>query len=471
MPTAEQTAGLARALGIYDKAARERIFGAGTNRIVPARDGYRVSLPLFTDQSNDTVAVDDMTFRARPEGQRWLFDKLTLPRIAVLKAAHGSTPIATVTLDTTGLDYKATIDPSHASEGTVSATADGGKMLVDTKDPSTGKLVHVVLEGGRFDDHITVGVAVDGRLDQTQTVALNNLKVTVEGQPGMLAAGQIGVGGKVGQFSPERLEALQGIIDAANAANGAASKTPTLDGSSGRPALTPAQQDIFLRLLDVYGKTFKSFELTESITDFVFTDAVGGRVRLGKLSLATTFAASDGKLDAKQAIELRDFSMGPNKVSAAFAGLVPRRMTALLHFGGASTDALAATLKRALDSPDAARAMLLQMLADTPVHAAIDALSFDLGPASFDLTASVDVHDLDLANANYAGDLKLTGAAALQAVLAASTDPRLSKDAVRALLFAKGLGKPDGEAIAWHVEVRHGRASVNGTDLLTLLPR
>ena len=64
-----------------------------------------------------------------------------------------------------------------------------------------------------------------------------------------------------------------------------------------------------------------------------------------------------------------------------------------------------------------------------------------------------------------------TGVAALQAALATSTDPRPSQDGVRALLFAKGLGKPDGDAISWHVEVRRRRVFANGTDLQGLPPR
>lgn len=469
--TPEQTESLAHALSIYGKPARERTFGAGTNRIVPEADGYRVSVPIYADQPHSRVAVDDMTMRARLDGQRWSFDELRLPRIAVIAPLRGSTPAATVTLDTKGLDYRATIDPSHASEGTVSATADGGRMVVDTADSTTGKLVRFVLEGGRFDERQTAGVATNGRLDQASTMALDNLKITIEGAPGTFTVGQVGVGIRLGQYSPDRLEDLEGIAEAADAANDTARKTPTLDGSSGRPTLTPAQRDALFRMLDGFSETLKSLEMTQDWSDVALTDPVAGRIRLGKLSLATKLAAVDGKLDARQAIELRDFSMAPDKVPPAFAALVPHRVTAIAHLGGASTGALAATLKRALDTPDAARGMLLKLLADSPVHAAIDALSFDLGPASFDMTAAVDVRDFGLADANYAGDIKVTGVAALQAVLAASTDPRLSEDGVRALLFAKGLGKPDGDAVLWHVEMRHRRVFVNGTDMQTLLPR
>ena len=72
------------------------------------------------------------------------------------------------------------------------------------------------------------------------TMALNDLKVTLVGQPGAFTIGRVGVGIRLGQYSPDRLEALQAITEAANAANETARKTPTSDGSSGKPTLTPA---------------------------------------------------------------------------------------------------------------------------------------------------------------------------------------------------------------------------------------
>ena len=106
-------------------------------------------------------------------------------------------------------------------------------------------------------------------------------------------------------------------------------------------------------MFDALGEAMKSFELTEDVTDLTVAEPTTGRVRICRFSSATTVAAVDGKLDARRTVESRDFSMVPDRVPAAFTGLVSHRITAILHLGGASTDAFAAAVKRSLDSPTA----------------------------------------------------------------------------------------------------------------------
>ena len=109
----------------------------------------------------------------------------------------------------------------------------------------------------------------------------------------------------------------------------------------------------------------------------------------------------------------------------------------------------------------------MAMLGKGPIHVGLDQLAFDLGPATFEANGAYDIVSPTPAANSGTADIKATNLDDLMKVL--STDEQ-TKPGVAAIIFLKGIGKQDGNAISWHVEYKDSHILVNGTDMSQLIP-
>ena len=481
--TPEQTTSLAHALGVYDEATIVNLFGPGSDRVTPEGDHYVVKVPLGQGRPDSMMSGDDVTYHAKPlDGDRWSLDSLTLPATIILGSKDAKDPLK-VDLNTTGLDYKATIDPANATPGTVDlamatmhAHVTGNEPAQPGKPPQP---IDVTVDSGKLDDHGTTSAATDGQVDQATTFTLADIAVAIAGnRPVNIKMSRFSGDMKVGGLSPEQSRAFAAKLadvrrDAAKVAPPPApiaGVTPPTPTEPVTPTTTPEQRAAYKELVGIARELLTSLSLNQEADDLMVTGSNGQNVRMSKLVLATEGSAPGGKLDAKESVTMEGLVV-PGLPPGVIASLVPHRVVLVPHVTGVPTEDLAALFTQMIDNPNADPSTLAPtgtaMLAKGPIHVGLDQLSFDMGPATFEANGAYDiVSDTTSANTGFA-DIKATGLDDLMRVL--STDEQ-TKPGVAAIIFLKGIGKQDGNAMTWHVGYKDAHVTVNGTDMSQLIP-
>ena len=214
---------------------------------------------------------------------------------------------------------------------------------------------------------------------------------------------------------------------------------------------------------------FTSLAQTVEVDDVNFTGD-GQTVTMSKLAVATEGSAPGGKLDAKETISMEGL-VAPGLPPGVIASLVPHRVVMAPHVTGVPMDDVAAMITQMLDNPDSDPSSLapsgMAMLAKGPIRVAMDQLAFDMGPATFEANGGYDITSPDPTANSGVADIKATNLDDLMKVLA--TD-ETTKPGVAAIIFMKGIGKQDGNAVTWHVDYKGGHMLVNGTDMSQLIP-
>ncbi len=479
--TTEQTTSLAHALGVYDEATVTRLFGPGSDRVTPEGDHYVVKMPLDQGRSETMVSGDDVTYHAKAlDGGRWQLDALTLPATFIIGPKGAKDPIK-VELNTTGLDYKATIDPANATPSaadvalaTMHAHLTGSGAAQPGKPPEP---LDITLDSGKLDDHATTSAAIDGRVDQATTFSLADLAAVVAGtKPVNFKVGKLSGDMKIAGLSPERSRAFATKLAEVQREAAKAAPTPapiagvTPPVEAAKPTTTPEQRAAYKELIAIGRDLLTSVTLNEEADGVTITGSDGRNIQMAKLSLLTEGSAPGGKLDAKESITMEGLVV-PGLPPGPIAGLIPRHVVMVPHVTGIPTDDLAALANQMLDNPNADPSTLapagMAMLAKGPIHVGLDQLAFDLGPATFEADGAYDIVSPTPTANNGSADIKATNLDDLMKVL--STDEQ-TKPGVAAIIFLKGIGKQDGNAVTWHVDYKDSHILVNGTDMSQLIP-
>jgi hypothetical protein len=193
---------------------------------------------------------------------------------------------------------------------------------------------------------------------------------------------------------------------------------------------------------------------------FTLGDKTPGKI--GPSHLSADFTANNDRLTVSTGMAIDGLDIGavaPNGLK----DLVPHHIVLRERASDVPIKGLVTLLHHA-GAPDADRNAVrqeaLQYIANSGAVFTIDALDFDAGPLRFhgtgrlftppDGQVGVQLH------------LRATG---LDALLAQSqTNPSL-RQITPALFMAKGMGRPDGDALVWDVAVNHGALTVNGIPL------
>ena len=229
-------------------------------------------------------------------------------------------------------------------------------------------------------------------------------------------------------------------------------------------AARPAARALLASLRNLLGGYEQQFTMQQ-----IKFDAGGHSGSLANAAMGVGGGAPDGKLDFHMTMAL-DGPDSPEIPPGIIHDYLPRHLAFKPHISGVPSQDLADLISRAIDSngsdDDELTQMAIGLLAKGPLSVGLDDLSLDMGPGSLKGSGAVQVSSPTDFVAQAA--LRLTGYDAL--MHDAAIRPEL-KPAGPVMIFLKGIGKQEGDAIVWNISFQDKTLLVNGTDLSSMIPK
>jgi hypothetical protein len=247
----------------------------------------------------------------------------------------------------------------------------------------------------------------------------------------------------------------------------AAGKAPKTDDDP-KPPVPEEARPLLHAMLDSVRNLLGGYDQEFTMKQIKF-DAGGHSGSLANLMLGVGGGAPGGKLDLHMALAM-DGLDSPEIPPGTIHDYLPRHFSLKPRVSGVPTADVADLINHAIDSDgtdnDELTGMAMGLLAKGPLTVGIDDLSLDMGPGKLTGSGSVAVSS----PVDYVAQavLKLTGFDALLAD--ANTRPEL-KQAAPVMIFLKGIGKQEGNAIVWNISFQDKKLLVNGTDLSSMVPK
>ncbi len=230
---------------------------------------------------------------------------------------------------------------------------------------------------------------------------------------------------------------------------------------------TPEQRAALHALLESVTDAFSRAEGRQELTGlhFAMGDMAGD---LARAELGSIIGAPGGNAELRLRIAAEGLE-SPMIPPGGIRELVPRRVVISPRVSGVPKQTLVEFLAHAIDligDPDADLAdEAMQLLADNPVTIGIDELLVELGAAKLGGTGQLQV--ASATDVTGAAELRMTGLDPLIRLLGQLPETRA---AVPFAVMLKGIGKAEGSETVWRIAYSEGKATVNGTDLSTLVP-
>ncbi len=425
---------------------------------------YRIRIPLPGLTAPPNAAIDAVA-TLLPTGI-WDVTSLTLP-------AAGSMPA--------DLDAPGTLSFSIARQ------AMHGKLdpALSRPSPFAGELGGISVRtdnAGRHSDQTIERYGFEGTLsgDADRKLALQsqgsavNWRVGTRDAAGIVSNSRIkSVAGSLGIEGLDRTQAARLIAAGRSAAMqmqverpasptassaappGTVPRTP----SAASAGLSPALRARLRAMVDASVGLLTRLDLEESLQDIQVEGSGANQGTIGRMRIALNTQARNDRLSARFDMTINDLTL--HAVPTDLAGYLPNHIDIKPSVSGVPIDRLIRLLREATaaDPPDQAtlQAEAIALLIEPGARAGIESLSFDLGPLRMegsarlqrrtDGSAGLDVH------------LVATGLDAL--VGAAQGNARVQPILPMAFL-AKGLARPQGDALVWDIALADGTVTVNG---------
>ena len=427
-------------------------------RITGEGDHYRMTWPI--PGLDDPGAGAAVTAAVRPlDGGRWAIDGIMLPPTASLTMtlpdtgdpATGGPQKATFAVG--HQDSQALIDPAlagpstlHLDLGNVAITTDGAKR-------------HQEQRIGRYLVETSLKPARNDRLDAVMDATIEEFETASRADSGPAVAVGAQKAHAVGRIDGLRRDRTGGIIAAM--AGFLRALPPDVVQKHGRDDLPPPARAQLHALIEALPDLLNGVRLDETVDGLQVEVAGIGGLALHRLLLGFGGEAPGGNLRAWAALGL-DGLESPS-LPPTLAAYLPHHLELRPSLSGIRTEDLA---KLALDasepdlgddrlSPDIAA-----IFAHGPVEIAMEALSFDLGPAKVEGLGKLVVAAAD----SWRGEARLSATGFDDLTAQARKDPAL-KQALPVLMMLGGLAKPDGDRKVWDIASDGTAMTVNGLDL------
>ena len=430
--------------------------------VLPDGDGFRLRVESPTMLDANVPHGSALTFKAtRTADGMWALDDLTLPSPLVITlpttppptvpgpSVQGPTPTAptVLRLNTTQTIYRGLFDPTLTRPSHFETASEGTKSQSGVADASVG-------HSASSSDWTPTG---DGRLNvisHSSAEAVHERFMQPNGTPAEWGWTHSDSTSRISGLSPSQ---LRSVIQTISQIAAQAQKAPQ----------TPPGREQALAVFD------SLFGVADSMT--MEGDMSGLARRRQTVALAAddvhssaAMASVDGRPHVQTRIALQGLDVA-SLAPGALHELMPRDITLAMGVGGVPKELLRQFLSASFDFPAGpagqdARNQALARLTASGVDYAIDELAFNLGetalrgqgrmhwtgPNQITATADIEATDLD----------KLTARA--------STEPQLTQ-MLPILILARGMAKPDGDKLRWHIEMANNVLLVNGTDLRALM--
>jgi hypothetical protein len=406
---------------------------------------YLVRLPLRGFSTPANAAIDAV---ARPlDGGIFDISSLTFPASGTVASALPGLGINEVTYSIGVQTISAHLDPTFAQPSSFTANLGDFRLRSEQAETHSEQVVdHYHVSG-------TLTSEPSGGLGFSTAAKATNWHLKAHRPDGVDTDGLVRAAS--GHFSIDGLDRLQGtrLLGAIHGLMaGAPSPVP------GQPPLPFSQTQALRDVVDAASGLLNSLQAAETLEDIHFAvgSATSGTVR--RVQVEMTGEAAAGRVNARMDIGMDDPVI--SSVSAETAALVPRHIAIKSALRNVQAGPLIALLRAATaqdSDPAAVRAQLIALLRDPPSRFGIESLAFDSGVLG--VTGSLRV--LPRVDGQIGADIHLS-ATGMDALLVQAQGNPAMQQALPMILIAKGLGRPEGDAMIWDITVGGGPITVNG---------
>ena len=440
-------------------------------QVTPAGDHYLLTAPA--PGAAPVQGSPKMTANAKPaDGGRWTLNDIhiqtpatfTVNRLAAA-AADGkavATVPTTVTLDYATQEGGGTWDPNFKTASVINSVSTGTRMVIE----SAGMQQVTTVE--RSNAAFTLRPAGDDRVDADVDVTMTGWALATKGAAAasdqalvQLAARQLKVQIGLAGVSRERGAQLIPALAQLGPPPGAtpdAVPNATPNATPGTKA--PPRPEAVRALMQVMQGLASEATVTEVLDGFSVSGAAANFVA-NQLRFGLDVKADGGFAGGGMDVGLDGLAL-PGMGLDAFADLLPHKIALRPVVSHVPTQEVLQLLQTAIETPDSRPSpeQVSALFSHGGLKAGLESFALDLGGASFAGTASVD---LPTPNA-FSGTAQVT-AMNLDGLLAkVQANPALAQ-AVPAIVFAKGVGRAEGDKMVWDVQFGPGKLLVNGVDL------
>ena len=422
-------------------------------------DHYRIEIPVEHRWKGGGVGGDSIGANLIPLGQgRWRVADGALPRHLEFSVDHPPPGVASLTAMTMKVgSFSGVIDTTLATPT---------RLDFHIADEHLAGVGPGMSSGGHLDaadGSLLVTPAADGRVTLLNTSSMRGLHTTS-------VAGKLKTSSDVASASGSlridnlSLPALRAAIRAITTLAGLPNPAP---GTSGGTGTDPGvRKELHTLIADLAGgATSISMQSSESGIAIQGAGPVQGTI--GHVGFGMRLRERDGSvaLAVRFALDKPSFpAIAPAGILARF---MPSRVVLRPRLAGIDAAALRRTLDAAVDSPEpnALPGLAMAVLDGHPATVAIDSLLIDTGPARITGHGTLTVRGPGEAQGS--ATLRATGIDAAMKEL--SADPE-GQQALGMLVFLKGLAKPEGDALVWHLVFDGQKLLVNGNDVSAMAP-
>lgn len=432
-------------------------------RIVAQGDLLLLDVPFGGDIGQGAAAVSPgaVSVKLKPlEGGRYSVEDARITSPLSLRATDGPKGAPTaMSMAIAEQTTRGIIDPNFATTSSLTTKFGGYVVTVDTPNGRQSSTINTATS------HQVWQPAGDGRVNATGESVLEGYSTSdtmPDGTPTRLTVERVRVSAGADKFDFARLGfVLRSGLELTGVSSGGATKLPA-DG-----ALTPQQKVNLRQLIGELGALFESVR-SEQVWENARLQMGPNGGSLRKLAMGFSMGAPKGMIEARFPIAVEGFD-SPQIPPGPLRDVLPRSVSLTPRVSGVSKAALMTLLTDAVDAaPDTSG---LEQAADTLLAAGsaafgIDDLAFDIGPMK--VTGSGELLVGPAREVTGEAEIRATGLDAL--IRRANATPDL-KAAAPVLIFLKGIGRQDGQAMVWAITYADKELMVNDTNISDMMPQ
>ncbi|MGD0103453.1 MAG: hypothetical protein ABSC06_05380 [Rhodopila sp.] len=417
---------------------------------------YHVRIPLKGLAAPVDAALEAVV---RPLGGGvWYVSSMTFPAAGTIDPSAPAGGISRMEYSIGEQSIHAQVDPGFGHQST--AAADFGMLRLSLDQGE----VHSEQEIARYVVDTTVSAETAGRIDFASHAKATDWHFSAHAPNGIntdsVARGlsaHVSAEGLDRAQATRLLAAMRAFLAAARPATTQASATPPAAPPQPR-TISPAERQTLRAMADAVPGLLTRFNMEESVDGIRFNAGSANTGTIEHVRIAIAGESAGDRLSAHMDIGLDELAM-PN-LPADTAAYLPHHIEVRSVLAGLPTGALTTLLHAAAEPDtdrDAVRGQMTALLAAPDARIGIQSFSFDSGPMR--ITGSVRF--VGRADGETGTDIHVSATGMETFMAAAQGDPTLQK-ALPAMFMAKGMGRPDGGAIAWDIALGGGPMTVNG---------
>jgi hypothetical protein len=309
----------------------------------------------------------------------------------------------------------------------------------------------------------------------------------LQAHAGLWTAGQVVTGGPDGRMTQRTSGAVEDFgftarengqetavvtldkVDVAYSARGVDRARARELGDLARPVQRPrpgpgetaeAQRQRLLRLFDLTAGLMTGFDLEESFQG-LHIETADATLDLGEAKLVIAAEETDTGVSGRLDIGISEPAL--SSLPEQYAPYLPRKALVRAAFGGIPADGLRRWMHDALtDGDDVAenQRRALALLDSPGARAGIEAMLIQSGPMTVQGSAQVKPQ----ADGTAAVEMHLSARGLDEMLALVQADPA-AQQILPVLYLLKGMGRKEGDSVAWDIGFAHGALTVNGVPM------